>query len=177
VDGYELELRDEHDRVIEEVGTPGFLHVKGASLATGYWSRVAESQSAFRGEWLRTGDVYQRVEHGGWAFLGRNNDMIKAGGIWVSPAEVEAVLIEHPDVLEAAVVGARDDRGLELVVAFVVPRTGRAIDDAAIEAHCRERMASFKRPRRVLVIDQMPKTATGKIRRFALRDALAAGSG
>ena len=148
VEGYELELRDEQDHLVEGTG-PGFLHVKGPSIATGYWSRTAETQAAFRGEWLRTGDVYERSEDGHWAFLGRNSDMIKAGGIWVSPAEVEAVLVEHPDVLEAAVVGARDERGLELVVAFVVPRAGRSVDDASIEAHCRERMASFKRPRRV----------------------------
>ena len=99
--------------------------------------------------------------------------MIKAGGIWVSPAEVESVLVEHPDVLEAAVVGARDDDGLEIDVAFVVPRAGR--DDRrrpAIDAHCRDRMAAFKRPRRIVVVDELPKTATGKVQRFALRDRL-----
>jgi acyl-coenzyme A synthetase/AMP-(fatty) acid ligase len=74
------------------------------------------------------------------------------------------------------VVGARDDRGLELVVAFVVPRAGRTIEDASLEAHCRERMAAFKRPRRVVVVGELPKTATGKVRRFALRDALVAGA-
>ena len=101
--------------------------------------------------------------------------MIKAGGIWVSPAEVEAVLVEHPDVLEAAVVGPRDERGLEQVVAVIVARAGRTVDAAALEAHCRERMAAFKRPRKVVVVEALPKTTTGKIRRFALRDALAAG--
>ena len=99
--------------------------------------------------------------------------MIKAGGIWVSPAEVEAALVEHPDVLEAAVVGARDESGLEQTTAFVVPRAGHSIDDASIDAHCRARMAAFKRPRRVVVVDALPKTATGKIQRFALRDRLA----
>ena len=99
--------------------------------------------------------------------------MIKAGGIWVSPAEVESVLIEHPDVLEAAVVGARDDAGLEVTVAFLVARAGRSIDDASIDAHCRERMAAFKRPRRLVVVETLPKTATGKIQRFALREQLA----
>jgi acyl-coenzyme A synthetase/AMP-(fatty) acid ligase len=93
----------------------------------------------------------------------------------VSPAEVEAVLVEHPDVLEAAVVGPRDERGLEQVVAVVVARAGRTIDETSLVAHCRDRMAAYKRPRRVVVADALPKTATGKIRRFALRDALAAG--
>ena len=103
--------------------------------------------------------------------------MIKAGGIWVSPAEVEAVLIEHPDVLEAAVVGSRDAAGLEMTVAFVVARQGRTIDAAAIDAHCRARMAAFKRPRRLDVVDELPKTATGKIQRFRLRDRAATPRG
>ena len=130
--------------------TPGYLQVRGPSLATGYWSRDAATRAAFQGEWLATGDVYTRSADGYWTFLGRNSDMIKAGGIWVSPAEVEAVLVEHPDVLEAAVVGARDAAGLEITVAFLVARQGRTIDDGAIDAHCRARMAAFKRPRRVL---------------------------
>ena len=116
--------------------------------------------------------MYTVSDDGYWTFLGRNNDMIKAGGIWVSPAEVENVLVQHNDVLEAAVVGARNADGLETVVAFVVPRSGRTIDAAAIDAHCRERMATFKRPRRVVAIDALPKTATGKVQRFALRDRL-----
>jgi benzoate-CoA ligase len=100
--------------------------------------------------------------------------MIKAGGIWVSPAEVEAVLVEHPDVLEAAVVGSRDTAGLEVTVAFLVARQGCTIDATDIDTHCRSRMAAFKRPRQVHVVDELPKTATGKIQRFALRDRLRA---
>jgi acyl-coenzyme A synthetase/AMP-(fatty) acid ligase len=114
--------------------------------------------------------VYTVSADGYWTFLGRNNDMIKAGGIWVSPAEVESVLIEHPDVLEAAVVGARDDDGLEVTVAFVIARSGATIDREAIDAHCRLKMAAFKRPKRLIVVDALPKTATGKIQRFALRN-------
>ena len=110
---------------------------------------------------------------GYYTFLGRNTDMIKAGGIWVSPAEVESVLVEQPDVLEAAVVGARDADGLEMVVAYVVPRRDHTIDPVAIEAHCRQRMASFKRPRRIIEVDGLPKTATGKVQRYALRQRLA----
>jgi benzoate-CoA ligase len=98
--------------------------------------------------------------------------MIKAGGMWVSPAEVENVLLEHPDVLEAAVVGGRDSHGLELTVAFVVPRSGHTIDPVALQSHCRSRMAAFKRPRQVNVLTELPKTATGKIKRFALRATL-----
>jgi len=172
VDGYEVELRDEADEVLTDPDVPGFLHVRGPSLAVGYWSRHGATQAAFRGEWLRTGDVYARDAEGVLTFLGRNTDMIKAGGIWVSPAEVEAVLVEHGDVLECAVVGVRDGRGLETVVAAVVARSGRAIDAGTLEAHCRARMAAFKRPRGYVAVDALPRTATGKVRRFALRDAL-----
>ena len=168
--GYDLKLLDDDDHEVTSTDTPGYLHVRGPSLATGYWQRDDATAGAFRGEWLRTGDVYTRSADGYWTFLGRNSDMIKAGGIWVSPAEVEAVLVEHPDVLEAAVVGSRDETGLEQTVAFVVLRAGHNVDDTSIERHCRARMAAFKRPRRTIVVDTLPKTATGKIQRFALRD-------
>jgi benzoate-CoA ligase len=101
--------------------------------------------------------------------------MIKAGGIWVSPAEVENALIGHDSVLEVAVVGARDDAGLETVVAFVVPAAGQTPDPAVLEQHCRDQIAAFKRPRRIVVVDELPKTATGKIKRFELRRSLDAG--
>ena len=172
VPGYELELRNDDDEVITEPDVPGYLHVRGPSTATGYWRRPEATEATFRGDWLRTGDVYIRSAEGCWTFLGRNSDMIKAGGIWVSPAEVESVLIEHDDVLEAAVVGARNDDGLETTVAFVVAASGRTIDPAALEQHCRDRMAAFKRPRQIITVDELPKTATGKIQRFALRQAL-----
>ena len=85
---------------------------------------------------------------------------------------MESVLLEHEDVLEAAVVGGRDENGLEMTVAFVVPRSGRTVDPAGLAAHCRGRMAAFKRPRQMHVVDSLPKTATGKIQRYALREQL-----
>jgi benzoate-CoA ligase family protein len=172
VPGYDARLVDDAGDLVTAADTPGYLQVRGPSIATGYWSRDAATRAAFQGEWLATGDVYTRSEDGYWSFLGRNSDMIKAGGIWVSPAEVEAVLIEHPDVLEAAVVGARDGSGLEQTVAFLVPRQGSTIDPDSIDAHCRARMAAFKRPKRIDIVSELPKTATGKIQRFALRDRL-----
>ncbi|MFN0091707.1 MAG: benzoate-CoA ligase family protein [Acidimicrobiales bacterium] len=172
VPGYEVELRDDEDRPVTAPDTPGYLHVRGPSTAVGYWQRPDATAAAFRDGALRTGDVYVRSAEGVWTFLGRNNDMIKAGGIWVSPAEVEGVLIEHPDVLEAAVVGARNESGLETTVAFVVPASGAVLDLAELTEHCRARMAAFKRPREVHVVAELPKTATGKIRRFALRETL-----
>jgi benzoate-CoA ligase family protein len=173
VPGYSARLVDAEGATVTSADTPGYLQVSGPSLATGYWSRDAATRAAFQGEWLATGDVYTVSDDGYWTFLGRNSDMIKAGGIWVSPAEVEAVLIEHDDVLEAAVVGSRDESGLEITVAFVVARQGRAIDERAIEAHCRERMAAFKRPRRLYIVEELPKTATGKVQRFRLRERAA----
>lgn len=169
VPGYEVRLVDDEGRVVEEAGVPGNLQVAGPSIATGYWCRAEATQAAFEGRWLRTGDVYVRTEDGCYQFLGRTSDMIKAGGIWVSPAEVENILLAHPDVAEAAVVGGRTPEGLEEVVAFVVPRPGAQLEPAALEAHCRERTAAFKRPRRILVVEELPKTATGKIQRYRLR--------
>ncbi len=172
VDGYKLMLLDDENREIVDPEVPGYLHVSGESTAVGYWCRTEATKNAFRGEWLRTGDVYVRSEDGHYQFLGRNNDMIKLGGIWVSPAEVEGVLVEHPDILEAAVVGGYNDDGSETSVAFIVPKAGRSIDEASVEAHCRARMASFKRPRTIVFVSELPKTATGKIQRYQLREQL-----
>jgi benzoate-CoA ligase len=176
VEGYQIRLLDEADQEVGQPDTPGYLDIKGESVATGYWCRTETTRATFRGEWLRTGDVYSRSSDGYYTFLGRNNDMIKAGGMWVSPAEVENVVLQAVDVLECAVVGARNPDGLETVVAFVVPKAGCTIDPAALEEHCRRHMAAFKRPRRTIVVEALPKTATGKIRRFALRDRLKAGA-
>ncbi len=174
VPGYTARLIDDDDNIVTATGTTGYLQVQGPSVMAGYWNRPEASAHALADGWLRTGDVYVRDDADHWTFLGRNNDMIKAGGIWVSPAEVESALIAHPDVLEAAVVGARNADGLEETVAFVVPRSGHVIDSASIDAHCRTLIAAFKRPKRLVVVDMLPKTATGKIQRFALRDVLAA---
>lgn len=172
VSGYVAELRNDDNEVVTESDTPGYLHVKGPSTARGYWQRDEATAAAFRDGWVRTGDVYTRSADDSWTFLGRNNDMIKAGGIWVSPAEVESALIEHPDVLEVAVVGARNTDGLESVVAFVVPASGANPSAEELDRHCRDRMAAFKRPRRIVIIDHLPRTATGKVQRFALRSQL-----
>jgi benzoate-CoA ligase family protein len=177
VPGYSARLCDDNGADVVDPDTPGFLLVSGPSIASGYWQREEATAAAFQDGWLRTGDVYTRSDDDHWTFLGRNSDMIKAGGIWVSPAEVESVLISHADILEAAVVGTRNSHGLEEVVAFVVSRSGREIDSAAVDAYCRNQMASFKRPRRLFVVDSLPKTATGKIQRYALRAQLESAQG
>jgi benzoate-CoA ligase family protein len=176
VTGYELKLLDDEGLPVTEPEASGSLWVRGESVAAGYWQRPDVTSANFVDGWLRTGDVYSCSADGYYRFVGRNGDMIKAGGMWVSPAEVESVLLEHVDVLEAAVVGGRDSHGLEVAVAFVVPRTGHIIDPVAVQAHCRDRMAAFKRPRQVHVLAELPKTATGKIQRFALRATLGSGA-
>ena len=169
VRGYDVRLLDDEER---EVGddTPGHLWVAGPTLATGYWCRNDQNRQAFVGRYLRTGDMYERSADGYFTYLGRSDDMLRVGGEWVSPAEVEAVLIELDDVLEAAVIGERDGEGIQRPVAFIVPAPGATTDVGVLESHCRERLAGFKRPRRFDFVDTLPKTTTGKIQRFKLRD-------
>ena len=144
VPGYDVELRDDSGGVVPD-GEPGALHVRGESIALGYWHRTDASRQVFRGEWLVTGDTYVRTDDGYYTCLGRNSDMLKAGGIWVSPAEVESRLLEHPSVREAAVVGVADADGLEKPVAVVVVEPGTVEED--LVAWCRDGLAHFKAPR------------------------------
>jgi benzoate-CoA ligase family protein len=176
VPGYEARLVDDQGEPVAD-GQPGRLLVRGDSIATGYWCRVATTRQVFAGEWLRTGDTYVRSEDGFYTCLGRTNDMIKAGGIWVSPTEVEARIVQHESVAECAVVGHRDADGLEEVVACVVPMPGQAVDGGELIAFCREGLAAFKRPRQVLVLEGLPKTATGKIQRVVVREIAAEALG
>ncbi|MHA3704791.1 benzoate-CoA ligase family protein [Jatrophihabitans sp. YIM 134969] len=169
VPGYDLQLRDESGGVIEGSGVPGTLFVRGASTATGYWSRYDASRQVFQGEWLRTGDTYVRDDDGYYACLGRTGDMLKASGIWVSPADIEARLLAHPDVTQAVVVAATDGDGLEKPVAYVILASGSSVGEDELLTFCRDGLPSFKRPRRILVVDEYPTTATGKVRRVELR--------
>ena len=168
VPGYDIELRDEQGRLVPD-DTPGALFVRGASLASGYWCRTDATRAVFQGEWLSTGDTYTRSADGYYTCLGRSNDLLKAGGIWVSPAEVEERLLQHPAVAEAVVVGVPDSNELDKPVACVVLAPGASADEAELVAWCREGLAAFKRPRAVLVVQDLPKTATGKVQRFHLR--------
>jgi benzoate-CoA ligase family protein len=172
VPGYEVELRGEAGAVIDKPGTPGGLYVRGPSLASGYWCRAETTQAVFQGEWLRTGDTYVRNDDGTLSCLGRSDDMIKAGGIWVSPAEVEARLLEHPAVAEAAVVGVPDADGLDKPVALVVFAAGAGASEAELVDFCRQSLAGYKRPRQVIEVTELPKTATGKLRRHVVRERL-----
>jgi benzoate-CoA ligase family protein len=170
VPGYRARVVDD-DGADVGAGETGHLLVAGESVATGYWCRTEVNRRTFLGEWLRTGDMYTRDADGVFSYQGRSDDMLKSGGIWVSPAEVEAALVEHADVLEAAVVGRADRDGVVQPVAYVVLLPDRAPTAEALIAFCRERLAAFKRPRDVVFVTELPKTATGKIQRYKLRDA------
>ncbi|MDQ2796021.1 MAG: benzoate-CoA ligase family protein, partial [Actinomycetota bacterium] len=168
VPGYDLRILDDDGREVSP-GTPGTLFVRGASTATGYWSRYDASRQVFQGEWLRTGDTYVCDEDGYYSCLGRTGDMLKASGIWVSPAEVEARLLAHDAVAQAVVVAAHDLDGLEKPVAYVVTHAGQQVTEDELIAWCRDALPSFKRPRKVVFTEAYPTTATGKIRRVDLR--------
>ena len=173
VPGYELRILGEDGQEVPP-GTPGTLFVRGDSAATGYWSRYDASRQVFQGEWLRTGDTYVADADGYYACLGRTGDMLKASGIWVSPAEVESRLLAHADVAQAVVVAANDIDGLEKPVAFVQLNPGAAADEETLIGFCKAGLPSFKRPRRVVFVTGYPTTATGKIRRVELRAQAAA---
>jgi benzoate-CoA ligase family protein len=169
VAGYDLEIRDVGGQRLPD-GEAGVLYVRGASLANGYWCRTDATRAVFQGEWLCTGDTYVRSQDGYFSCLGRTNDMLKAGGIWVSPTEVEERLLQHAAVAEAAVVGVADSNELDKPVAFVVPVAGADPTEAELVAWCRDGLAAFKRPRAVVMVSELPKTATGKVQRFRLRE-------
>ena len=169
VAGYELRIEDADGNPVPD-GEPGGLWVRGDSVATGYWCRSAVTRRVFRGEWLRTGDIYSRDADGYYTCLGRTDDVMKASGLWVSPTEVETRLREHPGVEQAVLVAVPDADGLDKPVACVVAKAGDAPTEAELIEFCRAGLASFKRPRRVLFLTAFPLTATGKVQRFRLRE-------
>jgi benzoate-CoA ligase len=168
VPGYELALRDEAGGPVPD-GQEGALWVRGPTAAIGYWSDRARSLTTFHGPWTRTGDQYVRDADGRYTYSGRADDMLKVGGIWVSPFEVESALSSHPAVLEAAVVGHEDADGLTKPKAFVVVKPGATVDAEALKAHVKSALAPYKYPRWIELVAELPKTATGKIQRFKLR--------
>jgi benzoate-CoA ligase family protein len=172
VPGYDLEIRGEDGRPVQP-GLPGTLYVRGASTATGYWSRYDASRQVFCGEWLRTGDTYLQDVDGYYTCLGRTGDMLKVSGIWVSPSEVEDRLLAHPSVAQAVVVSALDSDGLEKPVAYVVLAPGAEATEGELIEFCRQGLLSVKRPRRIVFVGGYPTTATGKVRRVELREMAA----
>jgi benzoate-CoA ligase len=177
VPGYDIELRGEDGLAVAD-GEPGDLYIHGPSAALMYWGNRAKTCETFEGHWTRTGDKYIRNSDGAYTYAGRSDDMLKVGGVWVSPFEVEATLVQHPSVLEAAVIGAPDADGLIKSKAFVVLKDGASADEAELKGFVKDRLAPYKYPRSIAFIAELPKTATGKIQRFRLREQeQASGSG
>ena len=170
VPGHQVKLLDDAE---DEVGveTPGNLWVKGPAAATGYWCRADASRRTFVGEWVRTGDVYERAADDRYRYLGRSDELFKVSGEWVSPFEIESVLATLDGVVEAAVVPGLFD-GLLRPVAFVVLAEGSSENEDSLHDRCKPLLPGYKRPRRIRVIDGLPKTAVGKIQRVVLRDQL-----
>lgn len=175
VPGFDVRLVDEHGRNAVP-GEPGTLWVRGPTASPGYWRRSALTRSAMRGEWLVTGDRFLRDRDESFAHLGRDDDLFKVGGSWVSPVEVERALLSHPTVVECAVAGCRDGAGLGRAVAYVVPQPesvppegdARPLADL-LRTHLHGRVAAFKIPDEFRFVPELPRTATGKVRRVALR--------
>ena len=163
---HQLRLVDEDGRDTDE----GELWVQAESTALYYWNQRARTKQTFVGEWLRTNDRYQRDADGYYWYQGRMNDVFKVSGQWVSPMEVEDCLLTHPAVVECAVVGAADQQGLVKPKAYVVVRPGTTPDVAELQNVAKQRLAPHKYPRWVVFVDELPKTASGKIQRYRLRE-------
>lgn len=171
VPGYDLRIVDDQGQPCS-VGQVGELQVSGPTAAIGYWNLREKSRNTFQGPWTRSGDKYSVDADGYYTYAGRSDDMLKVGGIYVSPIEVESALITHPAVLEAAVIGRADESMLVKPQAFVVLKAGFVGSDglaAELQQHVKTQLAPYKYPRWIEFIDELPKTATGKIQRFKLR--------
>lgn len=179
VPGYDTKIVDDAGNAVAP-GKVGNLLIKGETTALGYLHQYTRSRMTFLGEWLHTGDKYSVDDDGFYWHAGRADDMLKVGGLWVSPVEVESALISHPAVSECAVVGLPDRSGLIKPKAWVKLADGYAASEELVDAlidHCTEKMAAYKRPRWIAFVDDLPKTATGKIQRFRLREWDAADPG
>ena len=169
VPGYEIELRGDDGGPVAD-GEPGDLYIQGPSAAMMYWGNRAKTRDTFQGGWTKSGDKYIRNADASYTYGGRSDDMLKVSGIYVSPFEVEATLVQHPAVLEAAVIGVPDDEGLTKTKAFVVLKAGQQASEDELKAFVKNRLAPYKYPRRIEFLTELPKTATGKIQRFRLRE-------
>lgn len=168
VPGYELRLMDEQGEPVKQ-GELGELEISGPTSAMYYWNNRAKSRATYTGVWTKSGDKYTQDADGFYVYGGRTDDMLKVGGIWVSPAEVEAALVGHPSVLEAAVIGKEDEQKLVKPKAYVVLKPGAKATDEELKAHVKSKLAPYKYPRWIEFATELPKTATGKIQRFKLR--------
>jgi len=169
VPGYTVELRGDDGRPVAD-GETGDLYIDGPSAALLYWGNRDKSRDTFQGAWTKSGDKYVRNADGTYTYAGRSDDMLKVSGIYVSPFEVESTLVQHPAVLEAAVIGKQDADGLTKTKAFVVLKPEAAASEDDLKAFVKDRLAPYKYPRFIEFVADLPKTATGKIQRYKLRE-------
>lgn len=169
VPGYEVELRGEDGQSVPD-SEVGDLYIRGPSAALMYWNNREKTRDTFQGGWTKSGDKYVRDADGYYTYAGRSDDMLKVSGIYVSPFEVEATLMQHTAVLEAAVIGKQDADGLTKTKAFVVLKDGKATTQDELKAFVKEKLAPYKYPRFIEFVPELPKTSTGKIQRFRLRE-------
>ena len=172
VPGYQLRLVDDQGNTVSKPGELGELQISGPTSAIMYWNQREKTKHTFQGPWTRSGDKYAVDEEGYYVYGGRSDDMLKVSGIYVSPAEVEAALVSHEAVLEAAVVGKEDEQKLIKPKAYVVLKANNVGDETlktALQQHVKDRLAPYKYPRWIEFLPELPKTATGKIQRFKLR--------
>jgi acyl-coenzyme A synthetase/AMP-(fatty) acid ligase len=154
-------------------GEVGNLLIRGDSIISRYWEQPERTAQTLVDGWIRTGDSYYRDDDGFFVCCGRSDDMLKVGGIWVSPVEIEAQLVAHDKVLEAAIVGRPDEDEMIKPEAFVILNDPADASDALadeLREHCKAGLAPYKYPRWLNFVDELPKTATGKIQRFKLRE-------
>jgi benzoate-CoA ligase family protein len=171
LEGYDIRLIDQEGKVVEGAGR-GNLHVRGRSAIPYYLNKPDKTAELIRDGWVKTGDVYRRDDEGFYWFEGRSDDLFKCSGMWVSPGEVEDALITHPAVLEAAVVAGADAQGATIAEAYVALRPGHSASEALgheIIQHASKSLPRFKRPQRIHFMEALPRTATGKVQRFKLR--------
>jgi acyl-coenzyme A synthetase/AMP-(fatty) acid ligase len=172
VEGYQARLLGEDNTPVAK-GEIGSLWIKGDSTCAFYWNRHELTKQTIEGDWIRTGDHYYQDDDGYYWFAGRSDDMLKVGGIWMSPAELEHTLLEHEGIHACAVVGRPDHDGLTKPLAYIVTRQGTsATPELAqeLQQFARSRLAEYKRPRWIEFVEALPMTATGKVQRFKLRD-------
>lgn len=174
VPGYGIELRGDDGQPValndDGSSESGELFIQGPSAAMMYWGNRQKTRDTFQGGWTKSGDKYSRNADGSYTYGGRTDDMLKVSGIYVSPFEVEATLVQHPSVLEAAVIGVIDAEGLTKTKAFVVLKAGAQATDAELKTFVKDKLAPYKYPRQIVFLADLPKTATGKIQRFKLRE-------
>ena len=175
VSGYEARIVDETGADVPD-GAVGNLLIKGDSTCAYYWNKHQRTKDTIEGHWIRTGDKFSRDADGYYWYAGRGDDMLKVGGIWVSPVEIENTLAEHPAVQEAGVIGRRDADGLEKPMAYVVLAAEYVASTELareLQDFVRSKIAEYKRPRWIEFVETLPKTATGKTQRFKLRESAA----